>query len=95
MDTKKLTEIIENTNAMLNRDGLDEEFYAKIGLTPIHIEGVKGYSFPVSSEQANHVGLAHLNENNAESTVQKIIQFYNNEKNHSAGSLDMEVSQRI
>lgn len=95
MDTKKLTEIIENTNAMLNRDGLDEEFYAKIGLTPIHIEGVKGYSFPVSSEQANHVGLAHLNENNAESTVQKIIQFYKNEKDHSAGSLDPEVSQRI
>lgn len=80
MDTKKLTEIIENTNAMLNRDGLDEEFYAKIGLRPIHIEGVRGYSFPISSEQANHVGLAHLNENNAESTVQKIIQFYRNEK---------------
>lgn len=80
MNNQELTEIIESTNAMLDREGLDADFYEKIGLKAIDIPGVKGYVAPVNSEGINHVGLARLNESNADSTVKRVIEFFTNEK---------------
>lgn len=80
MNNQDLINIIENTNAMLNRDGLDDNFYMKIGIQLLNIPGVRGYFIPIDSENVNHVGLAQLNEKNVDSTVQKVIEFFKSEK---------------
>lgn len=80
MDDQELIKIIENTNAMLNREGFDADFFSKIGARVIDIPGVKGYIIPIDSENLNHVGLAMLTEDNVDSTVQKVIDFFKKER---------------
>lgn len=76
MQEANLDEIIESTNAMLNRKGLDMDFFSKLGITPISVAGVRGYTTPMNSEHVNHVGLVQLTEKNADATIEKIIDIY-------------------
>lgn len=80
MDNYELEKIIEETNAMLNRKGLDSQFFRSIGVTPINISGIKGYFTSSSSPQMNHVGLAELEDSNVESVIQKTVDLFCKEK---------------
>ena len=80
MEESELVSIIENTNAMFNRKGLDEEFFRGFGITQIDIPGVKGYTLPVNSEQINHVGLASLTSENVDETIGKVVDLFKREK---------------
>ena len=79
MNDAELLSIIENTNAMLNRKGLDSDFLKSVGLTPIDIQGIKGYISPSNSPYVNHVGLAHLDGNNVDDTILRIIDIFKKE----------------
>ena len=77
MQEVNLDEITESTNAMLNRQGLDMDFFSKLWITPISVADIKGYITPMNSEHVNHVGLAHLTETNADATIEKVIDIFN------------------
>ena len=80
MQEDELVSIIENTNAMLNRKGLDSEFFEKLGIKLVEIPGIKGFISPVNSEGMNHVGLASLTSENVEETIKKVVDLFNTEK---------------
>ncbi len=80
MESEDVQIIIDRTNAMLDRDGLDDDFFHSLGIKRIDVKGVKGYVTPFDSEQANHVGLADLEKDQADKTIEKVIEFYKNEK---------------
>lgn len=80
METEDVKVIIDRTNAMLDRDGLDDNFFQTLGMKRINLKGVKGYVTPIDSKEANHVGLADLEEDQADKTIERVIEFYKNEK---------------
>lgn len=80
MEDKELTEIIEKTNAMLNRKGLDSEFFNSVGIKQINIPGIRGYITMSSSPQMNHVGLAELDETSVDKVIQETIDLFRMEK---------------
>lgn len=79
MNDAELLSIIENTNAMLNRKGLDSDFLKSVGLTPIDIQGIKGYISPSNSPYVNHVGLARLDGTNVDDTILRTIDIFKKE----------------
>lgn len=80
MNENELMLTIEQTNAMLDRKGLDSEFFRQMGIAQINIPGVKGYVTPISSEHANHVGLSNLDENDADDVINRVIDFFAGQK---------------
>ncbi len=80
MDRNKLQKIIEDTNAMLNRKGLGPEFFMNIGIIQINIPGIKGYFTNQNVPQMNHVGLAQLDDTNADYVIQQTIELFSREK---------------
>ncbi|MGP6220853.1 GNAT family N-acetyltransferase [Caldiplasma sukawensis] len=79
MERAELIVTIEKTNAMLDRKGLDEKFFEKIGIERINLDGIKGYVTPFNSENANHVGLANFSDN-IDHRIDEVINFFKERK---------------
>lgn len=79
MDEYTLLSIIDKIMALLDMKGLNNEFFQNLGLKRINMDGIKGYVSPINSEQVNHVGLANIDEKEADYKIKKIIDFYKNE----------------
>ncbi|MCL4333563.1 MAG: GNAT family N-acetyltransferase [Candidatus Thermoplasmatota archaeon] len=74
MEKHHIIETIERTNAILDREGLDDEFFKNMGFERLHIPHLKGYVSPINSERVNHVGLARFSQDNADEMIQIVIQ---------------------
>ncbi len=80
MNREQLIKNIERTNAMLDRNGPGRDFLSQPGIETIHIPGVKGYMTQFNSEAANHVGLAEMSEADADATIERVVDFFKNQK---------------
>ena len=80
MNREQLIKNIERTNAMLERNGPGRDFLSQPGIETIHIPGVKGYMTQFNSEAANHVGLAEMSEADADATIERVVDFFKNQK---------------